>query len=439
MFIFAFWLTMFISFILPPRALIIVLNLNMRILVITNSVLSEEESNGRICRSLLNAFSNDELCSFGLRGIPNCEGVNYRVVTDKDALRAFVTLGIKQPAGRLESGSSQRRSKSSGSAKGHILRDIVWFSGFWRGKKQRKWEKSHDISAVFLMAADTAFLYRYARKIAKSRGVPLVVYSSEDYPLKRYDYMSKKTGMSLLCRLFLRKLRKEAKRAFEYASVSMFGCEELDALYSKTFALKEHYVVYQPGSVGQPICNRVGRPVERVVYAGNINQNRLSSLLEIAEAVKRLKPTIRFELYGPIRDEWSDLAIQKHDDLVHYRGLLPYNQLLKEYGVTDLLVHAEGFDGFNRLDYAHSFSTKIGDCYLSGVPFFQYGPQELPCIAFGLKICPNYVATGPDELLQKLKPIVESTADYHLNRAQVVEKFDPQKVGRLIRTIIERQ
>ena len=207
--------------------------------------------------------------------------------------------------------------------------------------------------------------------------------------------------MSLLCRLFLRKLRKEAKRAFEYASVSMFGCEELDALFSKAFALKEHYVVYQPGSMGQPICNRVGRPVERVVYAGNINQNRLRSLLEIAEAVKELKVTIRFELYGPIRDEWSDLTIQKHVDLVHYRGLLPYNQLLEEYGATDLLVHAEGFDDFNRLDYAHSFSTKIGDCYLSGTSFFQYGPQELPCIAFGLKICPKLCCDRPGRIPSK--------------------------------------
>lgn len=261
----------------------------MKVLAVGNSVLSDEESNGRITRLLLGAFKNEELYSFGLRGIPNCKGIDYKVVTDKDALNAFVTLGIRKAKGELPA-AGQAASRDSRSTKpiGHILRDIVWFSGLWRNKTIRKWEKSLDIGAVFLMAADAPFLYRYSRKIAKRKNVPLVIYTSEDYPLKQYDYMSKKIKMSLFCRIFLSKLKREAKKAFEFAKASIFVCEESERDFGKAFHLKNTYVIKQPGRA-MPFKYVAGKEIKKIIYAGNINKERLASLLDLSKIIKIIR------------------------------------------------------------------------------------------------------------------------------------------------------
>ncbi len=409
----------------------------MHVLVIGNSVLSEEESNGRILRSLLGGFDNSELTSFGLRGIPNCSGVQYCTVTDKDALMSFLSLGLRRPRGiQVGSFNPAQRNKNSNSAFGHVLRDVVWFSELWRDRRFRRWEKGLAVSAVFLMAADAPFLYHYARRIAKKKHVPLVVYSSEDYPLKRYDYMSKKKTMSILCRLFLRRLRKEARRAFEFAGYSLFGCEELDSLFSTAFRLKRHKVIYQPGSIRFIGATHDEKIAKRVIYGGNINKERLSSLIDIATTAKEIIPSLQFTLFGAIKDDWSKTALEEHAELFDYCGSIKYERLLEEYSRADLLIHAEGFDEFNKLDYAHSFSTKIGDCYMSGVPFFQYGPAELPCIAFGQKACPDYVASNKDELKDKLGLILTRKSNYQPNVELLVDSFDATHVGLTIRNIV---
>ena len=409
----------------------------MKVLVIGNSVLSNSESNGRILRALLNAFPNATLFSFGLRGVPDCAGVSYQTVTDRDALLSFATLGLKKPIGIQKTNQpAPSRSKNSLNAKGHVLRDAVWFSGFWRCSRIRKWETDLEIGCVFLMAADAPFLYRYAVKIAKKKSVPLIVYSSEDYPLKKYDYMAKRTKTSLMCKLFLRKLRKEAKRAFEFASETIFGCKELETDFSKEFRLKKHHLVYQPASINKLPPKTTGR-VDRVIYGGNINRERLGSIIDIAREVKRIRPEVVFDVYGPIRDDWSQQTIKNSAGLFHYRGIIAYPCLLEEYSKADLLIHAEGFDDFVCLDYAHSFSTKIGDCYLSGVPFFQYGPASLPCIAFGASVCPTYTAVSSDELAEKLGKIVREGNNYSFVRSTIEPCFDRETVGGKIKDLIE--
>ena len=51
-------------------------------------------------------------------------------------------------------------------------------------------------------------------------------------------------------------------------------------------------------------------------------------------------------------------------------------------GTTDsqfflVVSYCERFYEYPLLDYVHAFSTKIGDCYRSGIPFFIYGPKEI--------------------------------------------------------------
>ena len=275
----------------------------MRLLVIGNSCLSNEESNGRVTRTLLSAFSNEDLSCFALRGIPDIEGVDYCTVTDGDAAKAFMTLGLRKPKGIQPSASvnSPSNGRDSRKARDHVLRDVVWFSPFWKVGKVNKWLKGLDIGAVFLMAADAPFLYRLARKVAKRKKVPLIIYSSEDYFLKRYNYVERKVAMNLWCRLFLNRLRKEAKKAFRQASMSMLCSKKLLRSVKDAFGDIPAEVVYQPSLV-KPYPKRNG-PISKVVYGGNVNADRLHALFDVANCIHAYNDSLVLDVYGDASEE----------------------------------------------------------------------------------------------------------------------------------------
>ena len=407
----------------------------MRLLVIGNSCLSNEESNGRVTRTLLSAFSSEDLSCLALRGIPDIEGVDYCTVTDGDAAKAFLTLGLRKPKGIQTTNTQSQPSdaRSNRKARDHVLRDIVWFSPFWKLGKVSKWLKGLNVGAVFLMAADAPFLYRLARKVAKRKKIPLVIYSSEDYFLKRYNYVERKVTMNLWCRLFLNKLRKEAKKAFQQASLSMLCSKKLLRSVKGAFGDIPAEVVYQPSTL-KPFPKRDG-PITRIVYGGNVNADRLHALLDVANCIHAFEDSLVLDVYGDASEEVK--AAMEAAPSVAYHGKVPYRELLKAFETTDLLVHVEDFSEYRQLDCAHGFSTKIGDCYRSGIPFFLYGPASIPCIQFGLDLCPEYTAASPEELKAKLEAILAGKVPYMSDENVIRECFDADVVGKKIAELIE--
>jgi len=408
----------------------------MRLLVFSQNSLSTEESNGRITRTLLNAFSNDELSNFALRGNPNCEGVDYCIVTDGDALRSFITLGLRKPRG-LKPNPPQGNapmSSASRSARNHCIRDIVWYSGFWKLRGYNRWIKNLDIDAVFLMAADAPFFYTLARKVAAKKNVPLYIYSSEDYFLKRYNYMERRTDRGFWGNLFLNRLNKEGKKAFLAAKRSFLCSKKLENSVKGAYGDIPTEVLYQPSTL-KPMTLK-DCPIRTVIYGGNLVLERAKPLLEIAHVLHEFDADITLHIYGKLADEESKALIESSMEIT-YHGVVPYATLLEAYKDADMLVHAEAFDEYHELDYAHAFSTKIGDCYSSGLPFFLYGPSSIPCIQFGMEVTPEFTATNPDELHQKIMDILSGKSVWNPNREYLSSRFDADIVGPYLRKRIE--
>ena len=408
----------------------------MKLLVIGNHCLSQSESNGRVLRSLLSSFSNNELTCFAIRGIPDCPDVRYATVTDGDALKAVTHLSFYRPAGIqiTQDSGSQPTQASHRTAKTHLIRNLIWSTKWWlKGSiKQALYGETYD--AIFLMGADTPFLYRLAADISKKKKTPLIVYTAEDYPIKRYDYIEQKPEMSFWCKRFLNKLRKAGKIAFESASVCILNSPKLKASYESVYNIKRSEVVYLPSSF-ETIPQSDALKTE-IIYAGNINIHRLESLIQVANAIQSIDSTKKLTLYGRLSDEESKALIAKTDAL-DYRGILPYEELLKVYGQAALLIHAEGFDDFYLLDCAHAFSTKVADCLCSGIPFFLYAPIELPSSAFMNEALPDFYARNEEELHEKLTAILSGKAKYHPDTEYIHSCFDRESVGKIIRQLIE--
>ena len=409
----------------------------MRILVVGNHCLSQSESNGRVLRSLLSSFLDEELTSFAVRGIPDCPGVRYVTVTDKDAVNAFTHLSFYHPAGIQSTGNNGTEPTSTAghrTAKTHLIRNLIWSTRWWlKGSiKQALYGETYD--AIFLMGADTPFLYRLAADISKKKKTPLIVYTAEDYPIKRYDYIEQKPGMSFWCKRFLDKLRKAGKLAFESASACILNSPKLKASYESAYHLKKSEVVYLPSSF--EALPKSDAPKAEIIYAGNINIHRLESLIQVDNAIQFIDSTKKLTLYGRLSDEESKAFIAKTESL-DYLGILPYEELLKVYGQAALLIHAEGFDDFYLLDCAHAFSTKVADCLCSGIPFFLYAPIELPSSVFMNEALPDFYARNEEELREKLSSILSDKVKYHPDTEYIHSCFDRESVGERIRQLIE--
>ena len=304
-----------------------------RILVVSNAAMSDEESNGRVLNNLLKKENNSFL-NFCIRGIESshCQ-IDFIKITDHDALKAFITLGIKKPHVSEEreltnQPSAGGNSKKRKTAFSFLLRNLIWNSRFYSSKKLKQKIDNFDPEVVFLMAADAPFLYKIATKEAKKRNIPLIIYSAEDYPLKKYDYLKQKEKAGLNMKIVLRQLRKAAKKAYQLSTANIFNTEELKQAYIDSgFSKKEDcYVVSIPSVLDK--CSSTGNN-KQITYAGNLIKERCQSLLDVADVLKEIASPYKLVLYGQIVDEEFKNPILNHPN-IDYRGLVPYQQLTNE-------------------------------------------------------------------------------------------------------------
>ena len=169
--------------------------LQKKILIIANNPLSDTNSNGRTLKNFFGAEDRDKLAQMYIHGgVPDFAACNqYFRVSDRDVLGAFLR---RTSAGRkVEVNEVEAISCEVATAKGSkktpfrmLVRSFLWECRVWR-KRFYQWVESVNPEAVLLQAGDSPFLYLLARKIAKSRNIPLVIYNSEDYCFQKKNYM----------------------------------------------------------------------------------------------------------------------------------------------------------------------------------------------------------------------------------------------------------
>lgn len=410
-----------------------------RIFVVSNAAMSDEESNGRVLNNLLKKEGNSFL-NFCIRGVESshCQ-IDFIKVTDHDAFKAFVTLGIKKPQINQERVSSSQPS-SGGSKKrktafSYLLRNIVWKSRFYSSKKLKQKINDFNPEVVFLMAADAPFLYKIATKEAKKRNVPLIIYSAEDYPLKKYDYLKQKTKAGLNMKIVLRQLRKAAKKAYQLSSANIFNTEELmNAYVDNGFCKKEDCSIVSIPSVLEKSAGSGTN--KQITYAGNLIKERCQSLLDVADVLKEIDSSYKLVLYGQIVDEEFKEPLLNHP-MIDYRGVIAYQQLVKEIKESEFLIHVEGFSQYNKLDLQYSFSTKIADYLMLGIPTIVYGPEEITSIKYLNGVVPNFVITKKEYLKDSIGLILKHHFAFDPSYEKINEQFSLASVQEKINKIIQ--
>lgn len=370
-----------------------------RLLVLSNNSASLSESNGRIHSYYVQEYINSgSLHNFYVRGNPDIDNVNYLTISNKKALLSKLSFGLIKPTLVVPSNSDNSGSPSKASPKSkypifHLLRSFAFFRNIGINKLLSKYIKDNNIDEIMLWGTNIPFLYRYSYLLCKINNIKLSIFTGEDYPLKDYNYLNK-GKFSLLFKCFQHSLRKEAYKAYKYSSMNIYATEDLKELYESKMGISGGVVKMFMSNV-KPINKPRPDKIRRILYGGNLYISRAKSLCDVAEYILKY-PEVYIDVYGEASNDVLDL-FGKYSN-IHYKGQVPYNELLHQIENADMLLHVEGFDPYYVKDCRYAFSTKISDYIQFGIPFFVYGPIGISGVKYCYNRDSNMVAVNKEEL-----------------------------------------
>lgn len=376
-----------------------------RVLVISNECFSKTSSNGRTLGNFLVGWPKECLAQFYLTGTPDgyyCG--RYFQVSDKQALNAL--MGKNDVGGVIHvdiqehavSPNKNAVKKTARNALTMLCRELIWSTNRWNESGYWKWIDDYKPEVVLLQAGDCGFMFRIALKTTKRYNAKLVIYNSEGYYYKDFDYFRGKGLAHFFYPVFRKQLRSALEAAYSYSDCVIYICDELKERYAQDFKGRAETVftgseiTYQEKSIRNDVFT--------TVYCGNLGLKRHESLIEIANALQGISPEFYVDVYGKANDDVKEAFGTCKG--IRYHGMVPYERVKEILRDSDLLLYVESFDPFYQEDIKFGFSTKIADSLSSGNCFLLYAPEHFACYQYLSRNQAAYTASTSKELKEIL-------------------------------------
>lgn len=405
------------------------------VLVISNNCFSKSDSNGRTLANLFVGWPKENLAQFYIQNtepeFDYCE--QYYRLTDRQAL---ASLYGKRPDGVIslghvmnqshESTPAQRRKRNALSM---IVRDFVWSSGHWKTRYFNEWLSEIQPDIVVLQAGDCPFMFYLAVDIKRQYNAKLLIYNTEGYYFKDFDYFRAKGIAQIFYPLFHRRLKRAVNKAYNCCDFAVFNCEELESDYKRVFTIQSK-VIFNATSL-HPCHNPWKKETDSftTIYAGNLGVGRAESLVLVANALHSISKEYSIQVYGKLpNDKIADLF--SNCEGIDFRGFVSYDKLISIQQEADLLLHVESFDSFHRKDSKYAFSTKIADSLALGTCFLVFAPSEFASSRYLIQNHAAHVVTEQVALEGTLRKIIndlEYRNKFSLNALDLVERNHQQE------------
>ena len=382
------------------------------VLVLSNECFSKTSSNGRTLGNFFLGWPKEHLAQFFLAGTPDGDCcTRYFQVSDRQALNAL--LGRGGTGGAVSPGPAASHPAAGGkkiarTALTMLGRNAVWNSGAWRKSGFWDWVDAFGPEIVLLQAGDCAFMCDLAVEAAKRTGARLVIYNSESYYYKDFDYF-RGTGLAhSVYPLFQRQFRRALERAYAAADCVVYICDELREQYARDFSVRAETVF--TGSEIRYAERARENGVFTTVYCGNLGLKRHESLIDIAGALQNISEDLYVDVYGRAPDGEVAGALNACRG-IRCHGPVPYERVKELLRDSDLLLYVESFDAFYQEDVKFGFSTKIADSLSSGNCFLLYAPEHFACYQYLRRNQAAYTVSGRQELEAVLRELVAHPAE----------------------------
>ncbi len=385
-----------------------------RLLIVSHNCLSKTGSNGRTLMNYLVGWDKEKIAQFYIHpekpDFSVCK--NYFCITDSSIMRSILK---RKPAGRavydIPKGSIpeavstapkevKRITKNSAIT---LIRELAWMSSFWNSKKLNKWIDNFSPEVILFQAGDAAFLFRFVRKIAAERNIPVVIYNTEGYYFKPKSYMAENAFTNLLYPIVHQMFCREYRKLLKVTKHSIYNCDLLCDDYNRAFNDNGCVIMNTSEFTNEEVCQEKEK---KIIYAGNLGLLRHKGLIEFAEALKAADSEMVLEVYGKAPDSIVEKELNECI-AIKYNGLIPYDELKKKLTKSKYLLHVESFHEFYKEDLKYAFSTKIADSLASGACLFVYAPENMAVCQYLKDKNATVLITEKGELKEKISQALQ--------------------------------
>ncbi len=417
--------------------------MSCKILVISNNCLSRHNSNGRTLLNLLGGFLPEQIFQFYVANEVPSErtAAKFLRITDRDVIRSYpsfskrVSLWEDRPKTVPAEASHGVGGYGKKTALKSLVRDLLWNTSGWVTRKLLAFARENGASVILLQAGDNVFLHRLARRVAKRSRLPLVIYNTEDYYFKDYDYMKRTMGAGLIYRAYHRAFCREFRKLIRASSTEVYNCGGLTELYNTALG-REGKTVY--GSTDFQPAESIAED-GLISYTGNLGCGRHEVLMRVAKALQELSPDLCLDVYGPA-DERIAADITACRGL-RYHGFVSYGEVCRVIRDSRLLVHVESFDEYYRRDTRFAFSTKLADYGASHIPTFIAAPATSETYAYMVENEAAFVAASADKIKDTLAEALFDGAERERKRQRALAlskaNHSVEVNGKLFKEILE--
>lgn len=396
-----------------------------KILIVANNALSKDDSNGRTLMNFLGMFTPDNIAQFHIHGQvdENCCKHHYQL-SDQDILFAVKHFGKNRNASlnnkitlnqNIKTNSAALTSKViKRSCRNLVLRDTVWCTYMWWDKNFDAFISNFAPDVVLLQAGDCPFMFHIALRIAKKYKVPLVMYNSEGYVLKKVLY-SGSSKKDIWHNILQKRLKHAYQKMMNHVKYCFYITEYLERCYQEKYPHPNKSRAIYTSSEMEKLEDKSGSPF-KLAYCGNLGVGRIQPLCEIAEVLQTVDSKATLNIYGSFNSDADEKRLCKYSN-VRYWGRVPYETIPDIMSNANLVVHCENPNRLTNL--IHAFSTKIADCLACGRPFLVYADERYPFVQYLKENNAAHIATDKEVLRKLLIQCIEDKAflESHIQNA----------------------
>ncbi|MBR4761473.1 MAG: glycosyltransferase family 4 protein [Clostridia bacterium] len=301
------------------------------------------------------------------------------------------------------------------SALTHLIRAFVWRKRYWCTADFEKWLDEFNPECVFLSFSDDFFIGNIALYIADRFNIPIVAFSGDDY------YFNAHFSLSPFYLIYKSLYRRHVQKIFSRCKYASLSSDFIKDKYAEYFGINT-MATYLSSSVKRREFKEINKGNPLITYCGNIRIGRNLSLIDVANALKKVNPEYKLHIYSNEDDEKYYKPFEAVDNII-FHGVVPYSEVQRIIADTDIFVVVEGFRK-KDIDVArYSISTKISDALASGDAVLAYGPYECTAIKYMEASGAAVVCMSNCDLPEKIRLLTDDTVLQRTMYDKAIEIF----------------
>lgn len=284
-----------------------------------------------------------------------------------------------------------------------LLRGALWRKKYWRTSQLDKWLDCFKPECILYNFSNHLFTQPIALYVAERFQIPIVAIIGDDY------YFNDRFSLSPAYQLFRWKFKWLTRKILSGNCGAIYCSDKIRDKYNAEFGIHGE-TVYLTSSIER----RKFRPIRKenpvIVYFGSIRLGRNLALIDIANALARIRADYKLEVYSNETDETIYASLKNHQNVI-YGGSIPYSEVKRRTSDCDIFIVAEGFRK-EDIDFTrYSLSTKAADALACGSAVFTYGPEDAGVVGYLQSTNASKVCTNRDSLEHDLKELITNVEE----------------------------